>query len=64
MGNGNMPGVIQPWVTLGAAVLAGTPRTLSLSAGQTTWAFAANTFFINDIGVGGSGVTTVRDLHG
>jgi hypothetical protein len=64
IGNGNMPGAIQPTVTLNGAVPAGAGRTLSLNAGQTTWAFAANTFFINDVGAGGSGVTTVVTCTG
>jgi Tfp pilus assembly protein PilX len=48
---GSMPGSnVNPTVTLalGAAVAPGAGRTLTLTAGQTTFPFAANTFFIID----------------
>jgi hypothetical protein len=57
---GNMPGGLNPFiptVTLnGNVALSGALRTMSLNAGQTTWGFAANTFYIND--VFGSGLST------
>jgi len=57
-GPGNMPGNGVPMVTLNGNVTAGNPKTLSLAAGQRTWAFAANTFFISDVGATGSGSST------
>ena len=53
---GNMPGAVIPTLTLGANSAANAD--ITLAAGQTTWAFAANSFFINDVGAGGTGVST------
>jgi hypothetical protein len=67
-GPGTMPGVpngvvpagvaaFAPTVTLNAAVALGVGKTLTLTAGQTTWGFSTNTFFVNDVGAGGTGVS-------
>jgi hypothetical protein len=47
-----------PSVTLNGNVTVGLNKTLSLNGGQTTWGFAANTFYANDVGGGGSGIST------
>ena len=58
-GVGTMPGdTALRTVTIAAAVAAGNPKTITLTAGQTTLNFAANSFFVNDIGGGGTGVST------
>ena len=54
--NGNMVGAVPPSATVAAAALNSPP--ISLAAPQTTWQFAANTFFVNDVGVGGTGQST------
>ena len=62
-GAGNMPGdggasTFIPSGTVNGAVVAGPGQTIFLNAGQTTWGFAANSFFINDTGAGGNGLST------
>ncbi|HZR24058.1 MAG TPA: pilus assembly PilX N-terminal domain-containing protein [Vicinamibacterales bacterium] len=61
---GNMPGNVNPIATIGANVTKGASITIPLTAGQTTFGFAANTFFINDVGAGGNGVSTLVTCEG
>jgi hypothetical protein len=56
LSNGNMPGAAPPSATINAAAL--NSGTITLTAPQTTWEFAANTFFINDVAAGGTGLST------
>jgi len=57
-GAGNMPGNPIPAVTLASPVSKGAAITLPLTAGQSTWAFAANTFWLTDVAAGGTGLST------
>ena len=59
---GNMPGNAIPTRTLGANSAANAD--ITLAAGQTTWEFAANTFWVNDVGAGGSGRSTLVTCAG
>ena len=52
-----MPGAVNPTATLGAAAALNS-ATITLAAGSTTYPFAANTFFVNDIASGGTGIST------
>jgi hypothetical protein len=60
---GSMPGNPNPTMTLKTAVTSGAAKILDVSPG-TTWAFAANTFWINDVGAGGTGVSTLVTCTG
>ena len=60
---GNMPGnLVPPILTLGADSAAN--ANITLAAGQTTWAFAANTFWVNDVGAGGTRASTLVTCAG
>jgi hypothetical protein len=71
VGAGNMPGnslgiaaYPNPTVTLNGNVAAGANKTLNLTGVQTTWVFAANTFWINDVAGGGTGNSTLVTCTG
>jgi hypothetical protein len=49
LGPGNMPGNGNPSVTISGVSGSGTNKVISLNAGLTTFAFAANTFFLTDV---------------
>jgi hypothetical protein len=56
---GNIPNAQYPTLTLNAAVLFGTNKTLTFNTGQSTWGFAETTFWIVDSGTGGTGAATL-----
>jgi len=62
-GTGNMPQstggtAFKPTATIQGAVIIGNPKTVTIGSGTTTFPFAENTFFINDVGTGGTGIST------
>ncbi len=55
---GNMPGNPNPSVGISGVSGSNPSKIISLNTGLNTFAFAANTFFINDVGAGGTGAST------